>query len=152
MIILLDSGPLGLLTNPNKTPDAEACRAWQRRLVLAGDLPLIPAIIDYELRRELRLMKRLRALAALDGLKAQGNYLPLTENALLQAADFWAMARQTGMPTADRLALDADVILAGQAATLDPADWGRAGDSVVIATGNVGHLSRFVAADLWTNL
>lgn len=59
-----------------------------------------------------------------------------------QAAVFWAQARQAGRPTAPDLALDADAILAGQAATL------RAGDPV-IATTNEGHLSRFVAASQW---
>ena len=59
-----------------------------------------------------------------------------------QAAAFWAQARQAGQPTAPDLALDADVILAGQAATIAEGD-------IAIATTNVGHLSRFVAAALW---
>jgi len=45
--------------------------------------------------------------------------------------------------------LDADVILAAQAATLDPAAWGMAGARVVVATVNVGHLGRFVEARAW---
>lgn len=151
MIVLLDSGPLGLATNPNTTPDAVTCDRWVRNLPRAGHLPLIPAIIDYELRRELQLAKLTRALRTLDSMKTLG-YCPLTEAALLRAADFWAQARRQGMPTADRLALDADVILAGQAATLDPNDWGMPGARVVVATKNVGHLARFVDADEWQNL
>jgi hypothetical protein len=59
-----------------------------------------------------------------------------------RAAAFWAQARQSGRPTAPDLALDADAILAGQAAALPAED-------VVIATTNVGHLSRFVTAAPW---
>lgn len=122
-IILLDSGPLGLATNPNATPVALACKQWLHSLPGNGHLPLVSAIIDYELRRELELMNRHRALQTLDTLKSLG-YLPLTDHALLRAAEFWANARRQGVPTADRLALDADVILAGQAAALNPLEWG----------------------------
>src|SRR5262245_30495174 len=59
-------------------------------------------------------------------------YLPLTADALRRAAEFWALARQGGYPTAPDPALDADVIFAAQAATL--------GAPAVVATGNVAHL------------
>jgi len=49
-----------------------------------------------------------------------------------------------GKPTADRNALDGDVILAAQAI------WEvNAGNEVVIATTNVGHLSQFVDVREW---
>jgi len=41
--------------------------------------------------------------------------------------------------------VDGDVILAAQATTLGVAD-------VVVATTNVGHLSRFVAAEIWQQI
>lgn len=91
----------------------------------------------------------MNALQRLNALKTPNSYLPLTTEAMLQAAQFWATAQQQGLPTADRLALDADVILAAQAATLDPAAWGMAGARVVVATVNVGHLGRFVEARAW---
>ncbi len=40
-------------------------------------------------------------------------------------------------------------MLAAQAATLDPADWGMTGVGVIVATVNVGHLGRYVDARLW---
>ena len=145
-IVLLDSEPLGLATNPKNSPEADACRAWLRALPQSGHLPLVPEIVDYEVRRELRLYGKTRGLRNLDALAAPGRYLPLTTEAMRQAADFLADLRRIGLPTADRLALDADVILCAQAAALDPAAFGLPGASVVIATGNVGHLVRLADA------
>ena len=62
-----------------------------------------------------------------------------------RAAEFWAEARRDGRPTAPDPALDGDVILAAQAATLDR-------DDVIIATTNPKHLSRYVPAALWTDI
>jgi hypothetical protein len=62
-----------------------------------------------------------------------------------QAAKLWAQARQQGQPTAGNNTIDGDMILIAQAKTLgDP--------NGIIATTNVGHLSRFIAADLWHNI
>jgi len=44
------------------------------------------------------------------------------------------------------------VILCAQAATLDPAALGLPGASVVIATGNVGHLTRLANARRWQDI
>lgn len=148
-IILLDSGPLGLITHPQSSPEADACKEWLRNLPPAGHLALVPEIIDYETRREILRRNSMNALQRLNALKTPNSYLPLTTEAMLQAAQFWATAQQQGLPTADRLALDADVILAAQAATLAPAAWGMAGARVVVATVNVGHLGRFVEARDW---
>ena len=72
-------------------------------------------------------------------------YLPLTTVATRKAAELWAQARQQGQQTAADAALDADVILAGQALTL-------AVPNFVVATTNVGHLSRFAPAEAWHNI
>ena len=83
--------------------------------------------------------------ARLDALADLLEYLPLTTAAMRQAAVLWAQARQQGRPTADDKALDGEVILAAQAITLGATD-------VVIATTNVGHLSRFAPAALWSDI
>jgi hypothetical protein len=152
VIVILDSEPLGLATNPKYSPEADMCRAWLRSLPHAGHLPLIPEIIDYEVRRELRLYGKTRGLRNLDALSVSGCYLPITTAAMRQAAEFWAQLRQIGLPTADRLALDADVILCAQAATVNPLDFGLAGAAVVVATGNVGHLARLIDARRWQDI
>lgn len=149
---MLDSGPLGLVTNPKESAEAIACRNWLWGMVAAGHRALVPAITDYEVRRELRLFRKVNGIANLDRLKATLGFLPLTNDALLEAAEYWATVRQAGLPTADRFALDADVILAAQTTTLDPRAWLTAGAEVMIATTNVGHLTRFAAASIWADI
>lgn len=144
-VVLLDTGPLGLVTNPKRSPRSIACAQWLQTLVARGLRVIVPEIADYEVRRELLRAKKERGLARLDALASRLEYLPLTTAAIRQAAVFWAQARQQEQPTADDKALDGDVILAAQAMTLGVAD-------VVIATTNVGHLSRFAPAVLWPEL
>jgi predicted nucleic acid-binding protein len=143
--VLLDAGPLGLVTNPRRSARSTACAQWLQGVIAAGARVLLPEIADYEVRRELLRANKLKGLARLDALAGLLEYLPLTTAAMRQAALFWAQARQQGQPTADDKALDGDVILAAQAATLGAPE-------VVIATTNVGHLSRFVASELWQNI
>ncbi len=68
---------------------------------------------------------------------------------MVLAARFWADARNQGQPTAPDLALDADVILAAQAAVFER---GEDDANVVVATTNVGHLSHFVSAKRWDQI
>lgn len=52
-IILLDSGPLGLITNPSASEENRECNAWIQTRLREGDRVMVPAISDYEIRREL---------------------------------------------------------------------------------------------------
>ena len=142
--VLLDAGPLGLLSNPNRSPQVLACRVWLSSLQAAGRRLVVPEITDYEVRRELIRIRSHSALANLDALGAMLEYLPLTTGAIRLAAELWAQARNVGQPTAPDAALDGDVILAAQALYLNT--------PVVVATANPGHLTRFVAAELWSNI
>jgi hypothetical protein len=63
-------------------------------------------------------------------------------DAIVGAAEFWAMVRESGIPTSSPDALDADAILAGQASLA-----GQPGDTVTIATTNLAHLNRFPGID-----
>ena len=143
--ILLDSGPLGLITNPRASSTAVECGNWVVNAISRGAAVLVPEIADYEVRRELIRARRDAGLARLDAFIEQVEFLPTETAAMRQAASFWAEARRQGRPTAPDPALDGDVILAAQAATLDRTD-------VIIATTNPRHLSRYVPAELWTDI
>ena len=144
-VVLLDAGPLGLVSNPRRSAQSAACARWLQSLAAAGVRLIVPEIADYEIRRELLRAKKAKGLAQLDALARLLEYLPLTTAAMRQAAVFWAQARQQGQPTAGDQTIDGDMILAAQAATLGA-------PNVVIATTNVGHLAQFVPADLWQNI
>jgi predicted nucleic acid-binding protein len=105
---------------------------------------VVPEIIDYELRRELLRARKSASVRRLDALERATEYLPVTTAAMRHAAQAWAEARQRGQPTASDDTIDVDMVLVGQAQTLT--------DALVVATTNVGHLSRFVSADLWQNI
>lgn len=115
---LLDTGPLGMITNPRITPGNLACNAWLQGLLNRGARVCIPEIADYEVRRELLRAGRTNGLRRLDGLQHTLDYLSLTTEVMVRAAVFWAVARQQGQPTAADPALDGDVILAAQAASV----------------------------------
>ena len=144
-VVFLDAGPIGLVTNPKLSPESTLCTRWLQTLITSNIRVIIPEIADYEVRRELLRANKVRGIARLDELANLVEYLPITTAAMRQAAMFWAQARQQGQPTAGDKTIDSDMILAAQATTLDVVD-------VVIATTNVGHLSRFAPADLWQNI
>lgn len=144
-LVLLDTGVLGNVTNPNiKKSNNTDCLQWLRSLPLRGYKVAIPEIADYELRRELLRAKKFNGIQQLDSLKERFGYIPITTSMMLQAAELWAEARQSGKATADPKALDGDVILAAQALVQ-----AQTGDRIIVATTNVKHISRFVDARLW---
>lgn len=146
-IIVLDAGPLWLAASARGKPPADQCRAWLRARIAGGAEVFLPEIADYEVRREFLRRGATAGIPRLDALKATLDYREITTPAMLRAAEFWALLRQGGMPTAGDEGLDADAILAGQADTS-----GQPGDVVTIATTNVRHLGRFpgIDAQLWT--
>ncbi len=66
-VVLLDAGPLGMISHPRAKGDIVA---WLATLVTAGVDVLIPEIADYEVRRELLRAGRKKGVARLDELKA----------------------------------------------------------------------------------
>ncbi len=146
-IILLDSAPLGMLTNPKSTPENDECKSWAARLLDRHIEFGIPEIADYEVRRELLRADKLSGVARLDALKLTLSYFPISTALMLMAAEFWASARKRGRKSADDAALDADVLIAAQAVMLM-----NDGDDVVIATSNVRHLNLFAPAKLWREI
>lgn len=145
--VVLDTGVLGLVTHPSKQSEPRACKEWLKTLLQQGVSVYVPEIADYELRRELLRLDLSSAVARLDSLKSVIGYLPITTAAVMKAAEFWANARKSGIPTADPKALDADVILAAQTFWL-----AHLVNGPVVATTNVDHLGRFVDARRWQDI
>ena len=142
LVIVLDTRPVGMITNPNASVTNHECYQWMESLVQQGAQVWVPEIADYEVRRELLRANKARGIARLDLLKNSIGYLPLTTPIMLKAAELWAQARRSGTPTADPKALDCAVILAAQALAVQG----------IVATENVGHLSRFVEARHWREI
>jgi predicted nucleic acid-binding protein len=145
-IFFLDSGPLGLLTHPQRSEEVIAVAEWLSRVVLSGGQVIVPAIVYYELKRELLRAKKNFGIGRLDAFtNAQpGRYLPLSDEALRLAAELWARSRQEGRPTADGKALDIDILIAAQALSFKA--------EVTIVTMNPKHLSQFVSAKHWNEI
>lgn len=146
-LIFLDSGILGMVSNPQANQSNLDCQLWLEKLLIDGENIVIPEIVDYEVRRELIRAGKTAGIIKLDKLKTVLNYLPITTEVMLLAAQLWAETRQKGKPTADSKSLDGDVILASQA-KLEELN----GNTVIIATRNVKHLSLFVDAREWQNI
>lgn len=143
--VFLDSGPLGELAHRRGEGVVTPASSWLFRLVAAGVRVIVPEITDYEVRRELLRIRATKSLELLETVLEIAEYLPLTTDAMRRAAALWAEARRTGRQTAGDADLDADVILVGQAESLQLTD-------AIIATTNVRHIGRFFPADLWSNV
>jgi predicted nucleic acid-binding protein len=146
-LIILDSAPVGLITNPKATKLALQCQAWLLSILQSGDIAIVPEIVDYEIRRELLRANKQSGIGKLDQLKSELIYLPITTEVMIQAAELWAQVRKQGKPTADDKALDGDVILAAQAMSVTNND-----REVIVATSNPKHLSLFVDAREWQDI
>lgn len=146
-IILLDTGPLGLVTHPKGSAESDECNQWLRSQITKGTRVLVPGISDYELRREMLQIGSTKGIAKLDALKSTIGFAPVNTDVMNQAAEFWAQARKMGKPTAADKALDGDMILSAHAAVIA----GR-GHQVVVATTNVKHLELFCDARLWRDI
>lgn len=105
-VILLDSGPLGLITNPKLSPQSIACNQWLQYHLKSYSSVIIPEIADYEIRRELLRANKIKGIARLDDLAELIEYFPITTVAMRQAAKLWAQARQQGQPTAGDKTID----------------------------------------------
>ncbi len=146
-VILLDSAPVGLITNPKATPLALQCQQWFLSLLQRSYQVILPEIIDYEIRRELLRANKLSGIRKLDQLKSEIIYLPITTEVMLKASELWAFARKQGKSTADNKALDGDVILASQGILV-----ANLGHEVIVATSNKKHLSLFIDAREWQDI
>jgi predicted nucleic acid-binding protein len=147
--IFLHSGPLGLLTHPQRSVEVITVTQWLSRCLLNGSQIIVPAIVYYELKRELLRARKTLSVGRLDALinAAPGRYLPLSDDALRLAAELWAQSRQAGRPTAESKALDIDVLIAAQALS-----FGVSPAEVVVATTNPRHLGQCLLARTYSDV
>jgi predicted nucleic acid-binding protein len=145
-VLFLKSGPLGLVTQPQRSNEVIAITDWLQDCLRAGARVVVPGIVYYEIKRELLRANKFVGIARLDAFvnATPDRYLPLTDDALRFGAELWARSRRAGRPTADAAALDIDVLLAAQAL--------RLGHSPLVVTTNPKHLSQFVPAQHWTDI
>ena len=143
-IIILDTGPLGKITHPKADP---AATAWLTSLLSSGAAVRVPAISDYELRRELIRSGKPTSIVRLNQMEAALGFLELNDAVIKTAAALWATARNNSKPTAHDHALDGDMLLCAQAIEQQVA-----GHEVTVATTNVGHLAHFVPAVHWLTI
>jgi len=130
-LVFLDSGPLGLITHPQRSAEVLAVTEWLSQWLLNGNRVIVPAIG--------RLDEFINAIS--------DRYLPLSDEALRLAAELWAKSRRQGQPTADPKALDIDVIIAAQALSFGPVL-----SDITVATTNPKHLSQFLTAKNWNEI
>lgn len=149
-LVVLDTGPLSMLVHVRITPERERCLRWLQGLLAQGVEVRVAEISDYELRRELRQIQSIQSIQKLDHLGATLGYIPITTEAMRQAAIMWAALRSRGQTTTSREALDGDVILAAQAMLEAQND--ATLTEVVVATTNVRHLAWLIQADEWQNI
>lgn len=150
MIIVLDSGVLGSITNPKaKSGDVKAMTVWAAQMRMAGHTFAIPAIADYETRPELLRGGSLQSITAHSFFchEAGNLHLSISDTTLEHAAALWAEARNMGKPIAGNDALDEDVILCAQVL-----EAGFANGGYIVATTNTKHLLLFVVAAEWQNV
>lgn len=126
-----------------------AVTEWLTRCLRRGWRVIVPAIVYYELKRELLRANKTFGIGRLDAFinAAAGRYLPLSDEALRLAAELWAEARQEGRPTAHSMALDIDVLIAAQVRSFDSTSF-----DAVVATTNPKHLAQLVTAKLWSDI
>jgi predicted nucleic acid-binding protein len=112
-IIFIDSGPLGFALTPTANAEHFRCSQWLETLIFQGEQIAIAEIVDYECRRGWLRHDNLPALQKLDQAKAGLIYVPISTEAMLQAAEFWAAARKGGYATTTDQRLDAGRPLGG---------------------------------------
>jgi hypothetical protein len=88
-LILLDSGPLGLIVRAPTKPQVVGCVTWLKAISATGATVIIPEIAHYEVRRELFRIRAVGSLRRLDYyLDPSGGlrHLTLTTDAIIKAA------------------------------------------------------------------
>ena len=150
ILVLLDSGPLGIVTHPRANDEIRKTLKKFSDFTKNKKIQVrIPEICDYEVRRKLIREDFQKSIRVLDQFCHERKQLiPLTSEAMLEAANLWAWTRKKAIPTTNDDKLDGDVILAAQAICIKRE---KEFDRVIILTGNPKDISRFseYGIDTW---
>jgi predicted nucleic acid-binding protein len=153
MIVILDTGVLGILCNPNQLQESIECQAWFERLLARGTYLVTSELCDYELRRGLILARNISLLSEginkLNELRSVVDFLTITQNVAQVAAEYWADARIQGQPTSDIRNIDIDMIISAHWRLFKNDFPGR---YVVVSTTNIRHLQLFTEAQEWRDI
>jgi hypothetical protein len=78
-VLFLDSGPLGLITQPQRSNEVIAITDWLKDCLRAGARVVVPGIVYYEIKRELLRANKSVGIARLDAFvnATPDRYLPL---------------------------------------------------------------------------
>ena len=87
MIVFLDSGPLALLTNAKTPLQTVEILKWASAMRKAGHTFVVPAVADYEVRRELERSGKINSIAILDSWNASApdRFLPVQTSQVIAA-------------------------------------------------------------------
>lgn len=154
MIILIDSGVLGILSNPNESATTIKCEEWLYNKIVKGCTILTSQICKYEVKRSLLLCQEqkpsqvsgIQKLAELENLI---DFIDVKPPDIETACQLWVQSIVEGIQVAPMMDVNFDIIICAQFKRLELENPGR---EIVIATTNLRHLQRFVKADLWENL
>lgn len=153
MIVILDTGVLGWMCNPNSHPKAIEYRKWLYKLLSRSVIVNTSEICMYEVKRGLILASQsagsFEGIERLNDLRKVIDFLPITTKVLEEASILWASAQSKSQGTSNPKNIDVDIILCAQWKILQDESPGR---RVVVVTENLRDLSRFADADSWKNI
>ena len=154
MIVFLDSGVLGILSNPNESEINAKCEEWLFRLLSQGIRVITSEICKYEVKRSLVLAQRkmgceIAGLKKLEELSDLIEFISITNEDIDIACEFWSDSIINGQQLAATNDINFDIIICAQWKNLTIENPGR---EVVIATKNLRHLRRFAKAKEWEKI
>jgi hypothetical protein len=153
LIVILDTGVLGLICNPNLHPNATKCTNWLYTLLARGVFVVTSELCVYEIERGLFLSAIKSGtdygIKRLEEFREVFEFLPITPELLRESAKLWADAQSRSLGTSNPKNIDVDIILCAQWKMLQNQNPGR---YVVVATENIRDISRFANADRWGNI
>jgi hypothetical protein len=152
LIVILDTGLLGWITNPNYVKSKKYID-WFEQLVCRSATVMTSDLCAYEVERGLFLARKktgaFDGITLLEDLRNRIVFLPITSELLRESAILWADAQSQSLGTSSPKNIDVDIILCAQYRLLQNEYPGR---TVIVATENIRDIGRFANADRWEHI